>query len=326
MKKINIIESLRAIAAISVCLFHFVCTTIGLFNREELPAIFSYGKYGVHVFFVISGFIIPYSMYLSKYNIKALPQFLLKSFIRIEPPYLVSILLVISLISLKHFAHIGVDQYDELSIKRVALHIGYLINFFSQYHWLNGVYWTLAIEFQYYIFIALSLFLFVHEKKYYRIVGYLLILLLNFLSSNVEHFPYYSFLFLIGIVTFSYKTNIIKQLEFWIVFVLSLVFLGIYINYVYAIVGAATALIIIYFTDVKIYLFDALGKISYSIYLIHPVIGGAIINVGSRHVSTTYERIALVCFGFIITLLSSYIMYLLIEKPSKIASSKINLS
>lgn len=313
-------------AAISVCLFHFICTTVGLFNREDLPSFLSYGKYGVHVFFVISGFIIPYSMYLSEYNIKSLPKFLLKRFIRIEPPYLVSILLAISLISLKHFAHIGVDQFDELSIKRVALHIGYLINFFPEYHWLNDVYWTLAIEFQYYIFIALSLSLFVNEKIYYRIVGYLLIILLNFLPSNVEHFPYYSMLFLIGIVTFSFKANIISQFEFWIVFVLSLVFLSIYINYVYAIVGGATALVIIYFSDVKIYLFDALGKISYSIYLIHPIIGGAIINVGSRHVSTTYERIALVCFGFIITLLSSYVMYLLIERPSKTASSKINLS
>ena len=68
MKQVNIIDSLRSFAAISVCLFHFICTTVGLDYPATMSSIFSYGQNGVLVFFVISGFIIPWSMYSKNYR------------------------------------------------------------------------------------------------------------------------------------------------------------------------------------------------------------------------------------------------------------------
>src|SRR5262249_33436290 len=40
------------------------------------------------------------------------------------------------------------------SIAQLLLHLGYLNTFFG-YPWLQDVYWTLGIEFQYYLFVAL---------------------------------------------------------------------------------------------------------------------------------------------------------------------------
>lgn len=325
MKKISIIESLRAIAALSVCLFHFICTTVGLFDKNIVTDFFRFGRYGVHIFFVISGFIIPYSMYYSNYKIGSFFKFILKRFIRIEPPYLVSILLVISVIFFKHFFHFGVDEYDELSWQRVLLHFGYLINFSSHYEWLNTVYWTLAIEFQFYLFVAISFFLFSSTKLQLRILAYLISFGMLFLPVTIEHYPYYSCLFLMGIITFLLKANMIYKLEFWIVFVLCNVSVVIFCDPIFAIVGSITSLIILYFPEIKVPLFDSLGKISYSIYLIHPIIGGGFINIASKHVTSNSQKVGVVIVGILITLISAYLMYYFIEKPSKKASSNLKL-
>lgn len=325
MKKIEIIESLRAIAAISVCLFHFVCTTVGLFEHNYITDAFRYGRYGVHIFFVISGFIIPYSLFYSNYKISSFFKFIAKRFIRIEPPYLVSILLVIGLILLKHFFHIGNDEIEQLSLTRVLLHLGYLINFSDNYEWLNTVYWTLAIEFQFYLFVALCFFLFTNSNLGLRSFAYLISFLMDFLPIGAEHYPHYSSLFLLGIITFLLKSKKINQIEFWIIYLLCLFSLYFLKDPLFAIIGGVTSLIILYYSEIKIPVFNALGKISYSIYLIHPIIGGGFINIMSRHVNTTFQKIGIVIIGTIITILSSYLMYYLVEKPSKKASSKLQL-
>ncbi len=50
-----------------------------------------YGYLGVDIFFVISGFVIPWSLYRTRYAIRDYPRFLLKRNVRLYPPYLASI-------------------------------------------------------------------------------------------------------------------------------------------------------------------------------------------------------------------------------------------
>jgi peptidoglycan/LPS O-acetylase OafA/YrhL len=45
------------------------------------------------MFFVLSGFIIPYSMARASYTVADFPRFVLKRVTRIDPPYLVAIAL-----------------------------------------------------------------------------------------------------------------------------------------------------------------------------------------------------------------------------------------
>src|ERR1041384_1835775 len=89
--RISVVEAMRGIAAISVALFHFSVQLQG-----PVRDIFAYGWLGVDVFFVISGFVIPLSLYGRGYSIRQFPQFMARRLVRLEPPYLASIVLVLA--------------------------------------------------------------------------------------------------------------------------------------------------------------------------------------------------------------------------------------
>ena len=82
-----------------------------------------------------------------------IPKFLLKRLLRLEPPYMFSILLAIIVITLRIIL-LKINDVN-FSLTQIFLHVGYLIPFFEDYKWINQVYWTLAIEFQYYFFLLL---------------------------------------------------------------------------------------------------------------------------------------------------------------------------
>src|SRR5947209_12608451 len=89
--KIGIVGALRGFAALAVCWFHF---TFG--QTPGLKWTGQYGWLGVHTFFVISGFIIPYSLYQYRYSIRDYLRFVGKRLARLHPPYLASIAVVIA--------------------------------------------------------------------------------------------------------------------------------------------------------------------------------------------------------------------------------------
>lgn len=66
-----------------------------------------------------------------------------------------------------------------------------------------------------------------------------------------------------------------------------------------------------------------LGKFSYSVYLLHAIVGAAIVNFLSHYVNSTIGKFGVVITGLIVTFFFSYIMYLSIENPSKKLSSKL---
>ena len=126
------VDALRALAALWVCLFHFTSAT----------GIGAYGYLGVTIFFVISGFIVPYSMMRGGYTIAAWPTFMLKRLARLEPPYLASIGLILALGAFDMFR--GFPQ--EWTAAQIVGHLGYA-NAFLGLPWLNGPYWSLAVNF-----------------------------------------------------------------------------------------------------------------------------------------------------------------------------------
>lgn len=327
MKQVNIIDSLRAFAALSVCLFHFICTTVGMEYPSMITSFFSYGQHGVLVFFVISGFIIPWSMYYRNYRLGSVLKFMAKRLVRLEPPYLASILLILVIAFVKTRFHIGTESAEELSAARIGLHFGYLINFFPEYKWLNNVYWTLAIEFQYYLVMSFLYLLFVHHSFWLRLPAYVLCFVMAYVvpDPSRSHFPAYAPLFLLGISVFQYKINRIGMLECGTVMAACFAYNFAVVDAPTACFSLITALIILLFSGARIPVLDWLGKMSYSIYLIHPVIGAAIINILSHYAHSTALKLLVLLAGLIVTFASSYLMYRLIEKPSKKLSSKIKL-
>ena len=101
MKENRLITELRGMAALMVMIFHFVCVSNNFLLSESLIHLFDFAKHGVQMFFVISGYILTSSMVSGNYKIENIFTFLLKRLIRIEPPYIISLIFILVLLTLK---------------------------------------------------------------------------------------------------------------------------------------------------------------------------------------------------------------------------------
>ena len=321
-KHIPVLDTLRGIAAMSVCLYHFICTTINFIDNKTLLTVFDNGKLDVHMFFIISGFVIPWSMFSSGYTLRSFFRFLFKRFIRLEPPYIASILLALTVLILKNNIP-GLGTPEPIpSASRIFLHLGYVIPFVDGYSWINQVYWTLAIEFQYYLSIALLFPLLIHPMAWFRFVFYGAAIAPTF-TTGPAFLPHWLPVFLLGILVFLKFSERISDPEFYIVSAVAFGAICYNIEIASMLVCLFTYCMILMFTNFSNGVTRFFGNISYSIYLIHPLVGASLVNYFSHRVDTSTGKLLVVLIGVAATVLSSYIMYLLIERPSKKISSKI---
>jgi peptidoglycan/LPS O-acetylase OafA/YrhL len=152
--RLSSLDCLRGIAAVLVMWFHFAYANNNLTHSPLLKASGKYGHLGVEIFFVISGFILPYSLYKANFSVKKhWKNFLAKRFFRIEPPYLAALLLTLT-INIFVPLITGKNQVPNYSLAQILSHIDYLTAILD-YEWVNLVFWTLAIEFQFYLLLIL---------------------------------------------------------------------------------------------------------------------------------------------------------------------------
>ena len=100
---------------------------------------------GVEIFFVLSGFIIPYAMRRSGYTFPGdVGRFIVKRLVRLDPPYLLSSAIagVLSYLAWKTPGFRG--EVPQLSWAASLAHLGYLNGILKQ-PWYNAVCWTLGI-------------------------------------------------------------------------------------------------------------------------------------------------------------------------------------
>jgi peptidoglycan/LPS O-acetylase OafA/YrhL len=324
-KEIPILDSLRAVAAWSVCLYHFICTTVGFVNKDGVVFhFFSFGSYGVQLFFVISGLVIPWSLYHSDYHIKNFFSFFAKRMIRIEPPYLVSICIMLCIIYIKKYSPVHTTDVS-VTVGQLLLHIGYLIPWIKDPSvvWVNNVYWTLAIEFQYYILVGLLYFLFISKRLFLRVIAYALIVTLPNIIPLTDFLPYWFPVFGLGILLFLYKSNQIKVVEFICVSILFTAHLFVFNDSMTWAASLLSEIIILVAFNKSNKILTWLGKFSYSVYLMHAIVGLAAVNLLSHYATNVFGKVMVVLTGVIVTFISSYLMNLFVEKPSKKLSSKL---
>ncbi|WP_438300805.1 acyltransferase family protein [Pseudomonas sp. NMS19W] len=130
------LDSIRALAALAVVISHYIERT-PLFSW----AVFDYfrpGQFGVVVFFMVSGFVIPFSF---KDGPGKTRRFMLSRFFRLYPAYWFSVVLACFAISC--------FVQGELSTGRVLANIT-MIQTLMGYSNLFGVYWTLFVELVFY--------------------------------------------------------------------------------------------------------------------------------------------------------------------------------
>ncbi len=324
----NIIDFLRGIASLMVVFVHYFAFSQ---NKSIITDIAAYGQYGVIIFFVVSGFIIPYSLSSSHYSILKAPQFLARRMLRLSPPYYIIVFTTVLFVLIVHY--IKYNNFDtnlSINIKTVFLHLTYLIPF-TKNSWYNNVFWTLAIEFQYYILIALIYPL----LKINKILTILFMTIFCF-SHYLAQQPFappgitllnYSTPFVVGILLFMFKTKFINSLE---LIILSSVFLLLCKEQISGtrMLFALFAFIFILFIDFRFAITDFLGKISYSLYLTHTIVNELFHDLFEKWINFSLPFISEIFTLFIIlplAILIAYQFYLWIELPSIKLAKKLTV-
>lgn len=156
------VDGLRGIAALAVVFFHLnaaLVRTYGDWAPAWIQTLFAHGYLGVDVFFVISGFVIAYSIRNAVPSLGFLGRFGLRRSIRLDPPYWAAIFLEIGAIWLG--LRLGLADAPLPSTPQVVSHFVYLQNLLG-YGDIVDIFWTLCFEIQFYL--GLVLLLLLHRK------------------------------------------------------------------------------------------------------------------------------------------------------------------
>lgn len=158
-KRVEVLDYLRGAAIFSVLMVHCLATAYGgvllpwhgwFRNFSVHPAFlvmfpFSFGKEGVAIFFIVSGFCI-HTSFQQKKNWK---HFFINRFFRIYPPYFFTVILFALCLPgwPGHLTFHHSEDWFQLFTHLLLIH-----NFSQQYLLgINGAFWSLAIEVQLYL-------------------------------------------------------------------------------------------------------------------------------------------------------------------------------
>lgn len=309
---------LRGVAALSVCLYHFTGGALPKLRDPSIERFFSNGWLGVDIFFVISGFIIPYSLVGKDYLVFKFFGYMKKRIIRINPPAYIGLSLVVAQwYFIDYFIGHDTKYTAGLSFLQLVNNMMFTIPF-THYKWVVAIFWTLAIEFQFYIFIGL-LFNIIFEKfnPFVFLFIFLSAAALQYLPfESKENFFHYSSLFALGGLALCYHRRLIGVKYYAVLLTIFFVIAWVQLLPYIAIVGLVTVMFINFF-KVKNKVADFFGKISYSIYLIHFLVGTTcefflirVINPGPL-----INKIIMLIISLAISIECAYIFYNIVEKP-----------
>ena len=332
-QRIEPVDFLRGLASLAVCWFHL---TRFQYHVPDQPAYHlvrqtgAYGWLGVEVFFVISGFVIPYSLYRARYRIRDFFAYLARRIVRLDPPYLAAIAMILVLAwveSLKSGRPVEMEG-QPLGWARLLLHLGYL-NMFTDYAWLNPGFWTLAVEMQYYLLMGLVFPLVVARAPSVRLATTGAMAAISVLSAAAlpptteavsPFIPGLLCLFLFGILTFQFRVGIIRVAEYlcvtFVVAATSIATLG----RVPSLAGLAAVAVILVYPGQLSAVSRFLAKISYSLYLTHwPIAHYTMSVVGMKYLRAESDtaRTFVILLTLAVCLASAYLLYVVVERPAQ---------
>ncbi|WCP69981.1 acyltransferase [Vibrio tubiashii] len=315
LRRLPELDALRGIAALMVVLYHFLIRYEQIYPTGNTPlTFFEVGEYGVHVFFGISGFVIAWSLV----RINDATDFCIARAARLYPPYAVAVLVTFSAVSL--FGLPG----REVSILDALLNL----TLFHQY-WsipsVDGVYWTLLIEAQFYFWVTMIL-LVNKNLNLFRCFSLIFILgaalnlaLPEFIVSKIISklfFISYLAYFLVGMFFFDiYKSKKLNTAN--LTLLVACAGLQALLHEIAVFMFVSFVFLLLVFDKLKVVnqgIFLWLGSISYSLYLTHQNLGYIIINklivVGLNYYLT-------VAFAIFLTLIVAHVLYKCIEGPGR---------
>jgi len=322
-KRLSELDSLRGIAAFMVVLCHFTGDYINKFNLDfTFPFSFYFGKHGVQLFFLISGFVIFLTLNKTRHPL----EFVVSRVSRLYPVYWASAILTFLMI---YFFGLP-DTFSTPTATDLVVNLTMLQRWFSMFGIIaiDPVYWTLAVELSFYVIIFMVYI--TGQLKRIELLSFVYLLFIiavecienyfNFTVLNVIKVSLlldFGNLFIAGIMF--YKLMHESKIIHYLIIALCLS-IELYLHEASFIYVGPLFLVFYAFTQgwikfIAIKPLIYLGKISYSLYLTHQIIGYIFINYLYTHGVSSPEILLVTVLFFAIGLAS--LLHYFVEKPSQ---------
>lgn len=343
--RLALLDYARFFAALSVVMFHYFYNGITngkvkSIEKTWFADIASYGHFGVQFFFIISGYVIFFSI-----KNKSATSFMKSRLKRLYPTYWFAVIFT------SVFAYMWAQGTDmAVTIQQVLVNLTMLHKFIG-IDSVDGVYWTLIYEIVFYAIVFIIL-LFGNLNK---VLGFLiawpfLIIIANYFGKTFFVFDMYFLYFVIGAMFALTKNKGIKTSVALSVLTLSvvvayfqmyeagiqkgnniLIVSGIYL----AMVGFFSILNIDKFRSISLPCAKDIGGMTYPLYLIHAHFGYMVLNQFATPLNYIWVYSLLIIF----VLMMSWILWYIIEvkqanfwhkfftftvKPVEIIETKLN--
>ncbi len=346
-QRIEFIDALRAIAVLGVIAIHTIGWAAASFPKAIGFAIL-HGSLGVQLFFLISGFAMFLTIHAGKDSKLNLKAFYLRRIFRIAPLYF---LLLIIILSMRGFWS-GTSGFSGMNILSHFL----FIDSFSPYWMIGGIIgveWTLSIEMTFYAFIPVF-------QKYIKnrqsaLIAFIVSVIGSFVYAKLllPHSPipeqdYWTVFVFRGLI-FQLPMFMLGFLLYFIIYPEReiapvkkynsklLLCAGALILPILYIFNHSVPLGLLFFGfayflyryPVKLLvnkIFTYIGRISYSMYLLHLLVGGyarALLDYFNLHLSELWYATLLFLITILFTMAVSTLTYYFIEKPGIALGKKL---
>ena len=349
LERFAFIDGLRGCAALGVVLFHVGVVGIfrprlELFVPDWLLRFWSLGGLGVRVFFVLSGFVMAYSHRGVCITARYLGRFALRRSLRLDPPYWATIGLILVITAF----HNSIFRQHPIPFPHRTVLIAnvFYLQDLLRLQDVNIVFWTLCFEVQFYLVLTLLTGVAQRSALYGREFmgvqhGSVLLLfapvaILSFLTAfgllkTVPGlFINLWFSFFLGVLVWAVLEHSVAAKWLWI-YMATVVALG-WTNCWRQRAGNGTGEAVDLLTAIAIYAagllgfmdrwlsqywIQFLGRISYSLYLVHVPVGATINDIES-HLCSNSKFMALPCILLSVcaSIGVAFVMYRLIELPA----------
>jgi peptidoglycan/LPS O-acetylase OafA/YrhL len=309
--RIEVLDSLRAIAALAVVISH---TTAHHFN---------FGRYGVQLFFILSGFVI----FKTVESVKTTKEFIIKRFFRLYPAYWFAVIITATVINL-------FSQIKHISF----LEFLFNLTMFQEHFKIKNVdwsYWSLTPELFFYFYMAILIFFKATRFIFPVCIAWLIIILCNYFFKIENYFVFIRFfnirhgqLFIAGIMFYRIFYNKGNPFHNYIMIAFTFFTSLLVYSVQYGIKDIAIAIPLSYllfflfiFNKLNFLKFKPLffiGNISYPLYLIHQDIA---ITVEQYYDYTSSSLLVILLITFFI--LIAYWIHLFVELPAQKICKKI---
>lgn len=312
------LDALRGLAALAVVAFHYTThygNEVGHIGPP--PVSLAFGNYGVHLFFMISGFVI----FMTLEHTRTAMDFVVSRFSRLFPAYWAAIVLSAAVVYT-----VGMPS-QKLPWRDVAMDFTMIQQILGAEH-LDGSYWTLQVELFFYVQMLFWFMLGQLHRIRWIIVAWLVLAVVCGLAEKnginlsytarelliVRHIPYFA----LGILFYRIRTcPQERRIDIGLIG-LCLLAIGLAFKPVYLEVATISTAIFALFSagflgGLRWAPFAFLGTISYSLYLLHQAIGFSLI----WHLEMIGVSAGLSAFvaAVLVTLLSAMLTFL-VERPA----------